>query len=127
MEIQHLNWLSNELHESGLYEEWTKKSRISNGNQPAFTLTKTKMLIDLKVENTQEHYEYFKHGPTIALLVPCSIRQIRTLLTFRGSNTDSIPHLVLAEIGHSQIQNRPLTKTAPLGLKRCPDALLFES
>jgi hypothetical protein len=78
-------------------------------------------------ENTQEHHEYFKHGPTIALLVPCSIRQIRTLLTFRGSNTDSIPHLVLAEIGHSQIQNRPLTKTAPLGLKRCPDALLFES
>src|ERR1700733_10014308 len=41
-------------------------------------------------ENTQDHYEYFKHGPTIALLVPCSIRQIRTLLTFRGSNTDSI-------------------------------------
>jgi hypothetical protein len=32
-------------------------------------------------ENTQEHNEYFKHDLTLALLVLCSIRQIKTLLT----------------------------------------------
>jgi hypothetical protein len=48
-------------------------------------------------------------------------------LGHRGSNTDSTAISVLAEIGHCWFQNRPLTETAPPGLKRCPDALLSES